>query len=1229
MKYTIPKWLALLVVLAMVLTLAPAALASPPYPEGYERPVQPPEDVAVKPIARMPKPVDLPNIKDYLRNRERQRLLEAGLTAEAEALGLSGTDRVLVILVEFAGTDTFTWEAGASTWDPYGRADPNEAVYDEEGNVIVGDCSNIISETTTFTYSGPLHNQIPRPLSAEDRSGDSIWTEDFSPEWFNGFMFGQGVIFDYDRVDGSHVHEDFTGESVRDYYEDLSDGQYIITGDVIGWLQLPHSTWWYGADQCPGARSGGGRWHGAIPGAGNTRTLVTDALDAVNAIKDTIPGFDWANYDLDGDGIIDRLWIVHSGYGEEDATTLLNRTDYGEASLWSHSSAISPPYEVAPGIFAGPYIMMPENGGIGVFAHEYGHNLGADDLYAYDQGETSAGFWTLMADDWTGYPIGFQPPAVDPWHLDNWGWLNPIVIDDMSQYYEFTLGQASRFPGGEGMYRGAKIVLPDGVLFLPVPIWQGNYYWWGGKKDLANAMMTTVNPIAIPAGGATLSFDLVYDIEDEWDFLWVQVSTIPSPEPSGVAWDTLTNENTKCVHDPSWIGGLYGFPDDLCGAGLGGFYGYNANWPDPETQAFDLSAYAGQEIYLRLWFMTDWATTYTGAFVDNVKVEANGNVLFFDDAEAGDAQWVYQDPWQRSDGTMSFTHNYYLQWRNVGEDGGYDSALGDPRWRFGPANSGMLVWYNNNFYTDNEIWHYLFDDPSWGPKGRMLVVDAHPEPYRDPDLVAMGYNNEGGNLTSRGQMRDAPFSLWASVDFWHTDPYRPGAQKHYYEGRPAVRAFHDALGYYPGAEYVVRGPAYPPDQYRWVTKQWDASTVVPATGFYPLKAPGYKGTGGTRDQEFRFNCSIYPGGYLACYWLGAYTGLGYDGGTGNPGDYEVQYGVHACILDQAQDGSWGKVLVANFILDGTGFTASSTEVVEGEEVEFVLAPHNLGGNSPVFAFVPWDYLNNQLLVDTLTNGAFPIYGDLTAEQVGALYAEGGAEAVRALSVQQDSGIPLVGIGWIGEVPPGTNELFRFKMIPWLGGYPFDLRADFYLCGDRVFSVDSDVVNVRLSGGPFEYRLWPQMDTFVSSLRPDASFADWPIFNVAQPDTARGLLYFDTSGIPPLAIVDSAKLKLYPLARNRDRWMHLVAYPMEEWWWESITWNEAPDSGAIPAGSAALDRVNIEVELDITALVQQWINDPSTNFGLMLKGEEAQAVMYTFMASEHRSGEWPRLEIVAH
>jgi hypothetical protein len=62
----------------------------------------------------------------------------------------------------------------------------------------------------------------------------------------------------------------------------MSSETYTITGDVVGWLKLPHSTWWYGADKCPGARSGGDLSDSGIPGAGSTKDLVRDALDALN-----------------------------------------------------------------------------------------------------------------------------------------------------------------------------------------------------------------------------------------------------------------------------------------------------------------------------------------------------------------------------------------------------------------------------------------------------------------------------------------------------------------------------------------------------------------------------------------------------------------------------------------------------------------------------------------------------------------------------------------------------------------------------------------------------------------------------------------------------------------------------------------------------------------------------------------------------------------------------------
>ena len=312
--------------------------------------------------------------------------------------------------------------------------------------------------------------------------------------------------------------------------------------------------------------------------------------------KAAYPGFNWAQYDLDGDGLIDRLWIIHAGLGEEDSTTLLNRTPYGEGGLWSHSSSVSPAYPIVPGVSAGPYIMMPENCGIGVLAHEYGHNLGTDDLYAYGAGETSAGFWTLMADDWTGYPIGYLPPALDPWHLDGQGWLDPIVINTPVAR-TVTVWQASGTAGGTAACRSAKIVLPDQRISQRVqPI--GQYAWWGGSENLANGMMTLVTPLSpIPAAGARLRCDLAYSIEPLWDFLWIQVST-----NNGSSWITLSNSLATADHASGWIGGAYGMD------GAAGFTGTSPGFPAFTNQAFSLNAFANHTIRLRFWYMTDWST---------------------------------------------------------------------------------------------------------------------------------------------------------------------------------------------------------------------------------------------------------------------------------------------------------------------------------------------------------------------------------------------------------------------------------------------------------------------------------------------------------------------------------------------------------------------------------------------------------------------------------------------
>ena len=65
---------------------------------------------------------------------------------------------------------------------------------------------------------------------------------------------------------------------------------------------------------------------------------------------------------------------------------------------------------------------------MGVFTHEYGHDLGLPDLYDTSGGENGTGFWTLMSsgswlDDGKD-TIGNKSSHMGAWEKFQLGWLN-------------------------------------------------------------------------------------------------------------------------------------------------------------------------------------------------------------------------------------------------------------------------------------------------------------------------------------------------------------------------------------------------------------------------------------------------------------------------------------------------------------------------------------------------------------------------------------------------------------------------------------------------------------------------------------------------------------------------------------------------------------------------------------------------------------------------------------
>jgi len=146
----------------------------------------------------------------------------------------------------------------------------------------------------------------------------------------------------------------------------------------------------------------------------------------------------------------------------------------------------------------------------------------------------------------------------------------------------------------------------------------GDLEWYSTTAgNLAD--LSIIAEVTLPTETVMLTFDTYYDIEDFWDFGFVQVST-----DGGETWTSLENEYTTCEHDPD------AHPDIV--ANLPGLTGWSEDWI---TMSFDLSDYAGLTVLIGFRYMTDWAVQYPGWWVDNIKIneeiidDADTTVIFY------------------------------------------------------------------------------------------------------------------------------------------------------------------------------------------------------------------------------------------------------------------------------------------------------------------------------------------------------------------------------------------------------------------------------------------------------------------------------------------------------------------------------------------------------------------------------------------------------------------------
>ncbi len=174
--------------------------------------------------------------------------------------------------------------------------------------------------------------------------------------------------------------------SAEEYVQQLSGGsstlQVTISDDV--WVsEFPESYW--------GTDSQDER------DVGNNGMGVDKLVE--NAARNLLDEMDLSDWDLNGDGILDRLLILHSGKAQESG----GPTD----SIWSHFSTLSTPIEIGDWEIK-HYTISSLESGLGTLVHEMIHQMGAYDLYDVNSDLPSRtwnglGDWDIMASgNWNG-----------------------------------------------------------------------------------------------------------------------------------------------------------------------------------------------------------------------------------------------------------------------------------------------------------------------------------------------------------------------------------------------------------------------------------------------------------------------------------------------------------------------------------------------------------------------------------------------------------------------------------------------------------------------------------------------------------------------------------------------------------------------------------------------------------------------------------------------------------
>lgn len=219
-----------------------------------------------------------------------------------------------------------------------------------------------------------------------------------------------------DMVSGDNFHGMGAPGSVKKYFAEQSHGKFTPQFDIYGPVTLPREMGYYGSN-----------------------SAVNDSFShymVSHALKILDPDVDFRQYDADGDGDIDFVYIIYAGYGENRGA--------GSNTVWPHAGYLKGDADFCQvdGVWANYYACSNElifgsdnPEGIGAFVHEYSHIIGLPDLYPTDDMIIASGNWDYTPGQYTILDYGpynndgHTPPNYTAYERNALKWDEPIIID--------------------------------------------------------------------------------------------------------------------------------------------------------------------------------------------------------------------------------------------------------------------------------------------------------------------------------------------------------------------------------------------------------------------------------------------------------------------------------------------------------------------------------------------------------------------------------------------------------------------------------------------------------------------------------------------------------------------------------------------------------------------------------------------------------------------------------